>query len=521
MSPVIHRWDPVSKSRVIERIGHTASVQSVAFCPTGRSVASSALDGKVLVWDVAEQKPRLQVSLPEGLRDAGCVRWLNLGNVLACGEGACWDASSGKQIRAFGTVDLSSPHWNKAVDFCEQSKLAAWTNYQNQIVVSRSIENRRDSSAETGLVLKEIHRFSPPADLPMTTALKFGPDSMLLASVNVNEDLGILLGFPVRMGDDRKSSIVVRHITSGAEVWRAANASGFFLSIDFSPNGKWLASGGEDGLLRIWDTRNGWEMGSIPANNGGVRVVAFSRDGKNVFTAGSDSQIHVFEASTLKERVSFSGHRGAINSLDISSDGKSLVSGGDDTTLLLWDLSASKQTGFPLIALSDEVLEGLWSDLASADARKAYGAIVRIEQGGAKSVEFLKKRLIPAISIEKSELMALIQQLDNDSFKIRETAEAKLHGIVDLAEKDLRLGLSKASSPETRRRIEGILREAFPIKSVNKLQSMRALESLERVGGPLAVALLQRLGEGNPEAMLTQEAKLSLARLNAFSAVAK
>jgi WD40 repeat protein len=55
-------------------------------------------------------------------------------------------------------------------------------------------------------------------------------------------------------------------------------------SLAFSPDGRWLASGGLDGLAKIWDAKTGREQATLRGNIGDVWAVAFSPDGKRLAT---------------------------------------------------------------------------------------------------------------------------------------------------------------------------------------------------------------------------------------------
>ncbi len=53
-------------------------------------------------------------------------------------------------------------------------------------------------------------------------------------------------------------------------------------SIAFSPDGKTLAAGSDDGTVRLWDVAVGDELSRFEGHSSGVRAVAFSPDGKTL-----------------------------------------------------------------------------------------------------------------------------------------------------------------------------------------------------------------------------------------------
>jgi WD40 repeat protein len=65
--------------------GHDASIQSVAFSPNGKKVASCGLDGQIILWDVENHKSIK--SLPDEGHILYSVAFSPDGKILACGKG--------------------------------------------------------------------------------------------------------------------------------------------------------------------------------------------------------------------------------------------------------------------------------------------------------------------------------------------------------------------------------------------------------------------------------------------------
>src|ERR1043165_5449057 len=82
-------------------------------------------------------------------------------------------------------------------------------------------------------------------------------------------------------------------------------------------------------------------------------------------------------------------------------------------------------------------LEALWSDLADADAGKAYRAIWAMALAPEKTVPFLKDRLRAATS-DRKQIDKLVRELGNETFAVREKAIAELELLSGAPEETLK-----------------------------------------------------------------------------------
>ena len=69
----------------------------------------------------------------------------------------------------------------------------------------------------------------------------------------------------------------------------------------FSPDGRWIASGAEDGAVRVWDSRTGEPARTFRGHTGLVLRVAFSRDGLRLLSGSRDTTVKVWDLAALNE----------------------------------------------------------------------------------------------------------------------------------------------------------------------------------------------------------------------------
>jgi WD40 repeat protein/uncharacterized caspase-like protein len=111
----------------------------------------------------------------------------------------------------------------------------------------------------------------------------------------------------------------------------------------FAPDGSWLASGGSDNAILIWQTESGRQLRALHGHTGYIRSLVVSSDGQSLASGSNDRTIKVWNVAEGRELFTLSGHEGPIEALAFSGDGRWLVSGSSDKTIRLWDLTGRKE----------------------------------------------------------------------------------------------------------------------------------------------------------------------------------
>ena len=107
-------------------------------------------------------------------------------------------------------------------------------------------------------------------------------------------------------------------------------------ALEFSGDGSYLASGGSDRTVRIWNTSDGSLVATCLGHTGSVTSLAFSRSGRTLASASRDGTIQLWDVASGESKTMLVGHTGPVHWVEFSPDGSELVSVGEDGTVRLW-----------------------------------------------------------------------------------------------------------------------------------------------------------------------------------------
>ena len=244
-----------------ELAGHRLLVQSVAFRPDGKRLATVGKEGTIRVWDTGRghQLKTIRVSLRASPHEVRLC-WSPDGRRLAS---AIWD----------GPLHIWDPDTGREMDrIARHAGTVAWSPDGTRIALGRS--DNLGLEVRPWDVLADRLREPVLRQPGAVRALCWAPDSRRLAAA-----------WEVADGGSRRRLLTVYDTKSGQTVLQVDNHAELD-SIAFSRDGTRVATGGEEEVVRVFDASDGRQHAALFTGATQVNGVAFSPDGRRIYAAG-------------------------------------------------------------------------------------------------------------------------------------------------------------------------------------------------------------------------------------------
>ena len=113
------------------------------------------------------------------------------------------------------------------------------------------------------------------------------------------------------------------------------------LTAEFSPDGRYLATGTNTGRVDIWDSRTGKSIKTLQGHQKHVMAIAFSPDGKFITTGSTDASLKIWDLEQGACIRTLTDHPTPVTSIHYSKDGTRIASANGDRQVRIWN----SQTG--------------------------------------------------------------------------------------------------------------------------------------------------------------------------------
>jgi len=310
---------------------HNDGVASVAVSNDGRMIVSGSKDGSVFIWDVSTGEALLPAL--SGHSGPICAVAISpdsrrIASVSEDETGMLWDTASGELVTTL--TGHEGEVWTVA--FSSDSKWLV-SGSEDKIV--------RVWDASTG----KAATIGPLECAQNVFAVAFSPDGRLIAAAGSEGFIQLWEAATGRMthdsfavNSDEEDNLDIEDNSEESSASDVEVGSTKILSIVFSPDGKRIASGSNDGIIRVWDIDSGYRSLMFKGHTHLIGSVAYSPDGQSLVSGSIDKTVRAWNANTGEALVTLFGHGDWVEAVVFMLDGNSIISCGDDRTIRIWNV---------------------------------------------------------------------------------------------------------------------------------------------------------------------------------------
>ncbi len=318
-------WE-VASGQEVTQVRHEGTVLTIAFGPDGRWLVTGGVVGARL-WTPTTGKKGSEINHLEG----------ELVNAVAFSPNGRWLVTAGSDHVA------RVWHIGTYVDVLRMAPndYAAQIAHEDEVyTVAFSPDGRllatagKDGTAQIWEIAdaQDISRIEP---WRAVSSVAFSRDGQWLATAN--------LDLVPKAWEEKTGTASVWAMTTGEELVRVPHGKNL-QAVALSPDGRWLATAGDDDTGRMWEVSTGREVAQI-RHDSQVEDVVFSPDGRWLATASLDHTAKIIEVATRQE-VATLEHEDRVYAADFSPDGALLATGGRDYAAWVWEVQTGQLATF-------------------------------------------------------------------------------------------------------------------------------------------------------------------------------
>ncbi len=296
----IQLWEMPSSDRLIQLEGHSHIIEILAFSPNKQTLASASADRTVRVWQIPQAKP--MHILGGHISAVNALAFSPDGKYLVTGDPAgvrLWLPEEGRLIKFLSSTQ--SPITQVSFSTDNQLLLAGNENHTltwwhiDELNIPHSLMDR---AARWVLF---------PNSTTLATVSSYGrlrlwqlPEGQLLETLEGHSD-GACLGISpdgAFLGASDQTNLRLWRAGQGYQTGLIEAHSQPVTSLLFSPDQHMMATGGQDGMVRLWHLPQGRLLETQAGLTAAVHPIAFSPSG-DWFACANDSQIFLWALDNL------------------------------------------------------------------------------------------------------------------------------------------------------------------------------------------------------------------------------
>jgi WD40 repeat protein/uncharacterized caspase-like protein len=334
---------------LIDTVTDSNWVNALSFSPDGKTLASACEDNTIKLWSIGEsnkidRQPK-HILKGHGDRVGNLTFSPDSKQLLSASEDnsvKLWQVADGKLLNSF----IYRDRINSAIFSPDGQTIAAAGGDSSVTIISRDGTLRQSMFGHDGEIF----------------SLSFSPDGQTIASASTDKTVRLwrviknlnqqkeIGTYRVRFSPQSPDIFATGTWDGEVKLWQRRDDNTKSLirklkghqmtvaDLQFSPDGKILASASWDKTIKLWRVEDGQLLATLQNHQDTLTSIAFSPDGKILVSGSEDKTINLWKIEDEKAELikTIRGHQDGITSLAFSPDGKFFASGSYDKNIKIW-----------------------------------------------------------------------------------------------------------------------------------------------------------------------------------------
>jgi WD40 repeat protein len=350
-SRIIRAWDTASGAFIREFAGHKGAILDLEFASDGGAFVSASADNTARVWDFETGETRHQVTVPGAFISAAAFTPDGARLVTAASSLGdriqLWDLATETLIRtlpveAWHIAELGFVRSGHMVSAGDDLVVRVWDIESGDLV--RELEG--SSLSIVGMATSADSRAVLVGCGDGRVLAWDSETGAVMGHVQGDYLIGFCgipgVGWAVTAGADNRVRLVDLTSEETLQTLQGHTTSSI-LDVSFSPDGRYVLSGGVESATRLWNRANGDLIRTFEGHGSGTVTATFSADGTRLFTTRGHPQpmVQIWKTETGELERELGWTQGWPTCVAVSSETGRVLAGDENGKVRLWDLGST------------------------------------------------------------------------------------------------------------------------------------------------------------------------------------
>ncbi len=313
--------------------GHTDNVRALTPSSTGNFIYSTGSDGQVIRWNLDNSLDRIL--------NIGNTNYINRTLVASPNDQFLASGGDAKEVELFDLSKIgqepkiikgfSGEVWHLLFSSDSKELVASTSDNKVWVWVNEQLSKVAESSSKINSIAT-----NPKGDI-------------------------------VAMATEKGEIVFIYRRTGNSQKIFFQNNEPMH-SVAFSPNGRYLIGGDENGVVRVWDMVNQQLVTELEGHKAKINYIAFSRDNKQMGTASFDGTVRIWNMDNLNDApIVLKDHNDWVWSIAFSADGTKLLAGCKDALIRIWPTNPDLMNYLICTKLESNMSQKEWKRYVAED----------------------------------------------------------------------------------------------------------------------------------------------------------